>query len=78
MSDIKSDKILDLKGLTCPMPLLKTKKELKAMEKGKILEVWGTDEGSKKDIPDFVKKKGSTLLSLEDLAEGYTKYLIEV
>ncbi|MBW1649976.1 MAG: sulfurtransferase TusA family protein [Deltaproteobacteria bacterium] len=78
MSDTKSDKVLDLRGLTCPMPLLKTKKELKAMKAGQILEVWGTDEGSKKDIPGFVTKRKHELLSLEDLAEGYTKYLIKI
>jgi tRNA 2-thiouridine synthesizing protein A len=76
MSDVKVDKVLDLRGLTCPMPLLKTKKELKGMKAGEILEVWGSDEGSKKDIPDFVNKKHE-FLSLEDMDEGYTKYLIK-
>jgi len=78
MSDVNVDKVLDLRGLTCPMPLLKTKKELKEMKAGQILEVWGTDEGSKKDIPDFVAKRKHTLISLEDLSEGYTKYLIKI
>ncbi|VEN73407.1 Preprotein translocase subunit TatC [Candidatus Desulfarcum epimagneticum] len=76
MSDVKVDKVLDLRGLTCPMPLLKTKKELKGMKAGEVLEVWGTDEGSKKDIPDFVNKKHE-FLSLADMDEGYTKYLIK-
>ncbi len=76
MSDVKVDKTLDLRGLTCPMPMLKTKKELKGMKKGEVLEVWGTDEGSKKDIPDYVNKKHE-FLGLEDVDEGYTKYLIK-
>ena len=76
MSDVAVDKVLDLRGLTCPMPLLKTKKELKGMKSGQVLEVWGSDEGSKKDIPDFVNKKKHEFISLEDVADGYTKYLI--
>ena len=43
--------ILDARGLTCPMPLLKTKKDLKGVPAGEILEIWGTDPGSKNDIP---------------------------
>jgi tRNA 2-thiouridine synthesizing protein A len=77
MNDIKADKLLDARGLTCPMPMLKTKKTLKDMASGSILEVWGTDAGSKNDIPAFVKKGGHDLLGMDDVAEGYTRYLIK-
>ncbi len=77
MNDIKADKLLDARGLTCPMPMLKTKKTLKDMASGTVLEVWGTDPGSKNDIPAFVKKGGHELLTLEDVAEGHTRYLIK-
>ncbi len=74
---IKADETLDLRGLSCPMPMLKTKKKLKGMAKGQILEVWGTDPGSKNDIPNFVKKSGDELLAMEDHPDGYTRYLIK-
>lgn len=77
LSGIKSDKVLDARGLTCPMPMLKTKKTLKDMASGTILEVWGTDPGSKNDIPSFVQKGGHELLGMDDVAEGYTRYLIK-
>ena len=51
MESINSHTILDARGLTCPMPLLRTKKTLKAVPGGEVLEIWGTDPGSKNDIP---------------------------
>ncbi len=74
---MKADQILDTRGLSCPMPMLKTKKALKGMASGQIIEVWGTDPGSKNDIPDFCKKNGNELLDMTDLPEGYTRYLIK-
>jgi tRNA 2-thiouridine synthesizing protein A len=77
LEDIKSDNMVDTRGLTCPMPLLKTKKALKSMAPGEILEVLGTDPGSKKDIPDFGNKGGNQFLGMLDVAEGHTKYFIK-
>ena len=68
--------VLDARGLTCPMPLLKTKKELKGVPTGEILEIWGTDPGSKNDIPHFGAKNGNSFLGFFDDAEGYTRYFI--
>jgi len=69
-------KTLDARGLSCPMPLLKTKKALETLEKGEVLEVLTTDPGSKNDIPSFCKKKGYDLLSIEDDPGGFIRYLI--
>jgi tRNA 2-thiouridine synthesizing protein A len=77
ISSIKSDETLDARGLSCPMPMLKTKKKLKDMKSGQILEVWGTDPGSKNDIPDFCKKNNNELLAISDEAEGYTRFFIK-
>ena len=73
---IESDEILDARGLSCPMPLLKTKKTLKGLKPGQILEIWGTDPGSKNDIPDFCKKGGNELMDMIDAPGGYTRYFI--
>jgi tRNA 2-thiouridine synthesizing protein A len=69
--------VLDARGLTCPMPLLKTKKELKGVPVGEILEIWGTDPGSKNDIPHFGDKGGNTFLGFFDDDGGYTRYFIK-
>ncbi|MBU0986246.1 MAG: sulfurtransferase TusA family protein [Proteobacteria bacterium] len=73
---IKADIVLDTRGLSCPMPILRVKKELKSMKPGQIVEVWSTDPGSKKDMPDFAKKQGEEFLGYMDVA-GYTRYLIK-
>jgi tRNA 2-thiouridine synthesizing protein A len=77
LSSVEANEFLDARGLSCPMPMLKTKKRLQGMKSGQILEVFGTDPGSKNDIPAFVKKGGHELLGYEDLPGGYTRYLIK-
>lgn len=76
LANVKADIVLDTRGLSCPMPILRLKKELKTVEAGKIIEVWSTDPGSKKDMPDFAKKQGEEFLGYGDMS-GYTRYLIK-
>ncbi|MEE3299757.1 MAG: sulfurtransferase TusA family protein, partial [Pseudomonadota bacterium] len=52
--DINVDVMLDLSGLQCPMPLLKTKLALNNMLPQQILKVVATDPGSEKDFHLFV------------------------
>ena len=47
------DRLLDTKGLNCPMPLLKAKQALNRMDVGQILEVISTDQGSVRDFQVF-------------------------
>lgn len=77
LKEISADSTLDTRGLTCPMPMLKTKKTLKGMDAGQILEVLGDDPGSKNDIPDFGNKGNNEFLGLYDDPEGYTRYFIK-
>ena len=53
---------LDVKGLNCPLPILRTKKTLAEMESGQVLRVLATDPGSLKDFPAFAKQTGNELL----------------
>jgi tRNA 2-thiouridine synthesizing protein A len=76
-STIKADKFLDTSGLSCPMPLLKTKKTMKDMQSGEILQILGTDPGSKNDIPDFANKNGNEFLGMYDSENGSTNYFIK-
>ena len=61
-----ADKTLDYLGMKCPMPVLKTKKELKNIASGKILEVIVDDVGAKKDIPALLRKTGDELVELKE------------
>ena len=76
IATIESHTVLDARGLTCPMPLLRTKKALKAVPTGEVLEIWGTDPGSKNDIPHFGAKNGNSFLGWVDDSEGFTRYYI--
>lgn len=53
---------IDTSGLSCPMPLLKTKKALNGLNPGDILKIISTDPGSDNDIPTFGNKGGNTYL----------------
>ena len=75
MSDITPDTTTDLKGLNCPMPVLKTKKALEAIESGKILRVDLTDIGSKADIPAMIKRTGNELLQMDEDGGVITFYI---
>jgi len=63
MSEFTPDKTLDAKGLKCPMPVVKTSKEIKGIEVGGILEVLATDPGSMADITAWTKSTGNELLN---------------
>jgi tRNA 2-thiouridine synthesizing protein A len=75
MSDITADEVADLKGLNCPMPVLKTKKALDNIGGGKILKVELTDAGSKSDLPAMIKRTGNELLEMEEGDGVYTFYI---
>ncbi|EFI33843.1 SirA family protein [Desulfonatronospira thiodismutans ASO3-1] len=76
-STINADKVVDTSGLSCPMPLLKTKKAMKELSSGQVLQVIGTDPGSKNDIPEFGNKDGNEFLGMQDTDEGKTNYYIK-
>jgi TusA-related sulfurtransferase len=59
------DVSLDVKGLACPMPLLKAKLALKSMENGQVLLVQSTDSGSWRDIPAFLNLASHELIAAE-------------
>jgi tRNA 2-thiouridine synthesizing protein A len=56
------DQELDASGLNCPLPILRAKKALAAMESGKVLRIIATDPGSVKDFDSFAKQTGNPLL----------------
>jgi tRNA 2-thiouridine synthesizing protein A len=73
--DISVDKTLDCQGLSCPMPILKLAKEIKGMEGGQVLELLGTDPGSKTDVPGWCEKTGNEFLGLEEDGCVYKFYI---
>ncbi|MFD2628169.1 sulfurtransferase TusA family protein [Oceanobacillus kapialis] len=55
-------KVLDAKGLACPMPIVKTKKAMNDLNSGDVLEVQATDKGAKSDLAAWAKSGGHELL----------------
>lgn len=73
---MKSDKILDAKGLACPMPIVRTKKEMNELESGQILEIHATDKGAKNDLAAWAKSGGHELLTDAE-EDGVLKFWIK-
>ena len=73
--DVQADLTLDAKGLSCPMPLLKTKKFINKIKPGEVLEVLGTDPGSKNDMPGWCERAGHEPLAKEDEGSFFRFYI---
>ena len=58
-----SNRELDVRGLNCPLPILRAKKALSEMEEAQTLRVLATDPGSVRDFQAFCKQTGHELVS---------------
>jgi tRNA 2-thiouridine synthesizing protein A len=71
MSSYNPTQVLDVKGLKCPMPIVKAKKALDALEPGQVLQVVATDKGSVLDMQGWANtNKAARLLGQETTQEG--------
>ena len=59
---IRADKVIDCLGLSCPMPILHTKKAIEELEPGQVLEIRATDRGSLTDLKGWAKSTGHQYL----------------
>jgi len=64
LQNVEAAKIIDARGTACPGPLLAAKKAIGEIESGEIMEVLSSDEGTKKDIPRWSKKKNHDFLGI--------------
>lgn len=76
MTQWNPDLVVDAKGLSCPMPILKTKKAMDQLAPGQILELCATDGGTGSDLPAFARRGGHQLLGQEE-REGYVSYFVQ-
>lgn len=67
---------LDLSGLKCPLPVLRTRKALKSLRPGDCLEVRCTDPLAIIDVPNLIRETGDHIEVLKQGAEGIV-FLIE-
>jgi tRNA 2-thiouridine synthesizing protein A len=58
------DLVLDLKGLVCPVPVVKLANAIKEIEVGGVVEATATDPGVLADIPAWCRASGNELLAI--------------
>lgn len=72
---IQTDFVLDAQGLACPMPIVKTRKVMKELEPGNVLEVQATDKGSTADLKAWAVKMGHHYLGTTEV-DGLLKHYV--
>jgi TusA-related sulfurtransferase len=72
---IQEDRLLDARGLLCPMPVVKAGKEMKTLQPGQVLKLLATDRGSVADVPAWAEDTGNELLEWH-AQDGVYVYLI--
>ena len=74
--NIQVEKTMDLKGLPCPMPVVKVSKGIKEVEVGQVIEALSTDPGSLTDFPAWARTSGNEIIKTEqdgDVIRFYIK-----
>ncbi len=64
MTDV-ADRVLDCKGMACPLPIVKTAKEIKTIEVGQVLELIATDPGVEPDMNAWTRRTKHELLKID-------------
>ncbi|HPA73005.1 MAG TPA: sulfurtransferase TusA family protein [Spirochaetota bacterium] len=63
MADINVDVTMDLKGLKCPLPVVKVSQQVKKMQVGQVLVAETTDPGAHADFPAWAKTSGNEIIN---------------
>ena len=66
---------IDVRGLKCPLPVLKTAKRMKDLSADDVVEVWTTDPMASIDIPHFCSEHGHQLVEQAQEAD-YKRFVI--
>ncbi len=75
MENIKTDMELDCRGMSCPLPILKTKKAIDGLASGQILKMTATDPGSVNDMDAFSRTTGNELVDSQHGDGEFTFFL---
>jgi CoA-disulfide reductase len=76
ITGLSADTVVDVSGLTCPMPIIKLKKGIDSLDSGQVIELHVTDRGALNDLPAWSKNAGHTLLKTEQ-DENLIKFWIK-
>ena len=62
MEVVEIDQLVDARGLSCPMPIVRTAQAMKGLPSGAVIEVLATDPGSVKDVAAWCRSTGNELI----------------
>ncbi len=74
MDDIAAH--VDARGLNCPLPILRAKKALAALESGQLLHVLTTDAGAREDFAAFATQTGHALVEQREEVNGVLTHVL--
>lgn len=72
---IKVDHVLDAKGLSCPLPIIRTKKAIEGLRPGQVVEVQATDRGSLADLQSWANSTGHQYLGSKEEGNVLKHYI---
>ena len=73
--DIVVDKVMDLKGMPCPMPIVKMSKGIKDVEIGQVVEALTTDPGALADFPAWARTTGNEIVKTDQEGDVIRFYI---
>ncbi|UCE73870.1 MAG: sulfurtransferase TusA family protein [Methanomassiliicoccales archaeon] len=76
MLNMEKDAILDCRGLSCPMPIVKLAQKIKELSSGQVLKLLVDDVGAKEDVPAWCRRTGNELMGMEE-KEGSLSFRIK-
>jgi tRNA 2-thiouridine synthesizing protein A len=71
----QTDKVLDAKGLLCPIPVIKARKAIREIALGQVLRVEATDKGAVKDFEAWARQTGNELIGWTENGGVYLFYI---
>ena len=72
---VTPDLVLDCSGMSCPMPILKTKKAVDSLAVGQVLKMIATDPGSTSDMEAWSKKTGHQIIDSETEGDKFIFFI---
>jgi len=77
MDAVKTNLTLNLKGLLCPLPVVKISQAIKTIEVGEMIEAIASDPGVLADIPAWARSSGNELVSMTKLADREYQFVVK-
>lgn len=71
METLSPNLVLDVRSLSCPLPIIRTKRAMATMKIGEVIEVLVCDPGSLADFPAWTEMTGHTLLQTRQEGDIY-------